>query len=482
MNPTDHNLLHELGLKGPLSSKTQLPLPPVSVAPVTQPNTPNNTGTLFPLSQLVPDLDIEPTLGPSTGLYIYFIKDTTTGRIKIGSSVDVERRIRALRAAAKNVNSPGVFEIMATMRGELELERSIQKQFVEHRHDAEWFHPHAVLLSFIQNTATPYTTRLPRLELPRVQDDVGIIQGLSALKFDGDQLECAVVNGEPFVTVISICRPFGKVVDANLSLLGGWSRTLLSRVRDAQGVVRDVRLLHADHVAMFIARLSQRGMTPEVAAKHARYLRECQRVLGEHFKRYYLLKHAAPSLATPSVPALAAPQGQAAPPVATLSAVMVAFTSWVKEGKLSQDLADRYIVDYMQRNAVVDFSKEPPALPEVFLIKGGERHLGPPAPTSTNGTNGHTPSFKAGLRGPFKTAYVVLQDVAKATSGLHTQLLGMNSPDAIVKLASDLSIYEHSYWGRYGTDGWEFDVDAVRRILGEVEARLKKAQFRPAQA
>lgn len=289
---------------------------------------------------------------------------------------------------------------------------------------------------------------------------------ISLLTFDGDQLECTVVGNEPYVSLPSLCRPFAKRVDAQTRTLR-WARTHLGWVRDgASGASRNVTLLHAQDVPMFIARMNQRGMTPGLKVKHDQYVRHCAIVLAEHFK---LLRTPA-SVAAPAMAAPAAQTTQVMAPVATLSAVMIALTGWVKEGKLSADVADRYVVDYMQRNGVLDFTIEPPPLPEVFLIKGR-------APVHTTNGNGPSVPFKAGVRGPFKTAASLLADVDKRCGGLNRTMLHIDNPESIDAVARDLNIFEHSFWGRYTPgNGWEYDQDGCRKILEEVTERLQKFQ------
>jgi hypothetical protein len=52
--------------------------------------------------------------------------------------------------------------------------------------------------------------------------------------FDGDSLECLRVEGEPYVSISAICRPFGKRADDEIKRLRseGWTRTRMIRVRD----------------------------------------------------------------------------------------------------------------------------------------------------------------------------------------------------------------------------------------------------------
>jgi hypothetical protein len=208
--------------------------------------------------------------------------------------------------------------------------------------------------------------------------------------------------------------------------------------------------------------------------KHDRYLRRCAVALAEHFK-----------LRAPAVEEKAAPPAIAAPnvmaPVATLTAVTVVMAEWVKEGKLSRDIADRYVVDFLQRNGVFDFTKEPPPLPAMFLIRAPQTPQPQPAPP----TNGRKPAppFKAAVRGPFKSALDVYSEV-HARFGGKQQFHDVRGADDIHKVAAELNIFEHSFWGKFdsSTSQWLYDVDAVRMIFGEIDKRLHSGRSSQASA
>lgn len=344
-------------------------------------------------------------------------------------------------------------------------------------------HEDSALVKLLSTPIPRATTITPPSTVPSTTPNTvptGPQLNVSVFTFDGDKLECTTVDGEPFVTLQSLCAPFGKRVDAQTRPLARWgARTHLGWVR-LGSTTHNLTLLHAEDVPMFIARLDQRGMTPEIKAKHERYIRRCAIVLPEHFGHTQGPPTVAAATLAPT-PALATPPIQTAP-VATLSGVMVAFHGWVKEGKISQDMADRYIVDYMQRNGVVDFSAEPPPLPDVFLIKGRAEAAAPvPVPLET--TNGNTVSapFKASVRGPFERPEDVLKKIDKQCSGLNRQFLGFQTTSDVRLVAIYLQIFEHSFWGKHDIDGtWLYDVDAVRKIVAEVERRVAKAEFKPA--
>lgn len=121
---------------------------------------------------------------------------------------------------------------------------------------------------------------------------------LVTLTFDGDELEVIQVEGLGWVSLPSLLAPFGKDVDNTRPLLDGWARVRVERLRSRNGVTRGVTLLHIEDAPLLVARLDGRGMSEEVKAKHARYLRHIARVLAEHFG----LRPATPAPAAPNDP------------------------------------------------------------------------------------------------------------------------------------------------------------------------------------
>lgn len=113
---------------------------------------------------------------------------------------------------------------------------------------------------------------------------------LAEMVFDGDALEVVELDGEGWVSLPSLLRPFGKRVDHAKGLLDGWARTRVEFVAPRQEVSNDHRakattLVLAAHVSLLIARLDHRGMDEATKSKHARYLREVAKVLFDYFTR-----------------------------------------------------------------------------------------------------------------------------------------------------------------------------------------------------
>jgi hypothetical protein len=109
-------------------------------------------------------------------------------------------------------------------------------------------------------------------------------EGLATVDVDGDRLEVVELDGEGWVSLGSLCRPFGKDPKEQRSILGGWARTRRGRLT-TRGGVQDALLLHHKDAPMFVARLNARGMNEETRSKHQRYLRLCADVLGAYFTR-----------------------------------------------------------------------------------------------------------------------------------------------------------------------------------------------------
>ena len=77
--------------------------------------------------------------------YVYFLRAVSgEGAIKIGSSSDVESRLRLYMMWA---NVP--LDVILTIPGGIELERNIQNCFADCHSHCEWFHPEARLLAAI---------------------------------------------------------------------------------------------------------------------------------------------------------------------------------------------------------------------------------------------------------------------------------------------------------------------------------------------
>jgi DNA-directed RNA polymerase subunit RPC12/RpoP len=76
--------------------------------------------------------------------WVYFIEAVGLNKIKIGTSEDPEKRLRELATG-----SAVQLRIIARMPGDLEMERTLHRQFEHLRFDREWFHATKELLTFI---------------------------------------------------------------------------------------------------------------------------------------------------------------------------------------------------------------------------------------------------------------------------------------------------------------------------------------------
>jgi hypothetical protein len=82
----------------------------------------------------------------STVSYVYFVQEATGyRRIKIGWTKDVRSRVKALEQQF------GTLRLLLVVPGSLTVERSYHVMFDAYRHEGEWFMPHTVLLSYIEN-------------------------------------------------------------------------------------------------------------------------------------------------------------------------------------------------------------------------------------------------------------------------------------------------------------------------------------------
>lgn len=72
-------------------------------------------------------------------IYVYLIKDNFTGYIKIGHSVDPEKRLMELCRQKTLLPMPNDFEILAAWEGCAEEERLIHQFFKEKHVRGEWF-------------------------------------------------------------------------------------------------------------------------------------------------------------------------------------------------------------------------------------------------------------------------------------------------------------------------------------------------------
>lgn len=78
---------------------------------------------------------------------VYFIKSTNTHEIKIGfTSGDVSKRLSSLQTS-----HPYQLELLTTIPGGTDFERSLHQQFEQHRLKGEWFKPHPDLVSYISS-------------------------------------------------------------------------------------------------------------------------------------------------------------------------------------------------------------------------------------------------------------------------------------------------------------------------------------------
>ena len=78
--------------------------------------------------------------------YVYFLRDSASGLIKIGFSAarSFKKRMTTLKISAANK-----LELVKVIDGDYKVERSIHKQFSHCRKHGEWFKPSSELLDYI---------------------------------------------------------------------------------------------------------------------------------------------------------------------------------------------------------------------------------------------------------------------------------------------------------------------------------------------
>lgn len=76
--------------------------------------------------------------------YVYFVQCAGGGPIKIGHSTSPDGRLSQMQTG-----SPYVLRVVATMRGGIEVERTLHRAFAKDRLHGEWFNPSRELMAFI---------------------------------------------------------------------------------------------------------------------------------------------------------------------------------------------------------------------------------------------------------------------------------------------------------------------------------------------
>lgn len=97
------------------------------------------------LPEILPDPPHEKRSIPR-GHVVYFVRAGVNGRIKIGTTSSIARRIEGL-----NSHNPEPVELLATVRGDRRLEQALHEKFAAYRLHHEWFEPAPELLTYIEN-------------------------------------------------------------------------------------------------------------------------------------------------------------------------------------------------------------------------------------------------------------------------------------------------------------------------------------------
>lgn len=77
---------------------------------------------------------------------VYVIRAKTIGLLKIGVSINPEKRMAALAEQA-----PDDLELVCSFKGNRTTEALLHRRFQAHRARGEWFHPHPEILAWLES-------------------------------------------------------------------------------------------------------------------------------------------------------------------------------------------------------------------------------------------------------------------------------------------------------------------------------------------
>jgi len=87
---------------------------------------------------------------------VYFVRESGTGAIKIGTSKQLSKRLAELARVL-----PYAIDLLATIDGGREVEWTIHNRFDHARIRGEWFRPVSELLEYIAEINTPRNSGMP---------------------------------------------------------------------------------------------------------------------------------------------------------------------------------------------------------------------------------------------------------------------------------------------------------------------------------
>lgn len=97
-----------------------------------------------------PLMAVEPVQTRPDGGVIYFVQAGPGGSIKIGTTSDLDRRLRELQTG-----NPVSLILLGTIPGSREEEHVVQSMFKHLQMEGEWFRPGEDLLAFIRDHSGP---------------------------------------------------------------------------------------------------------------------------------------------------------------------------------------------------------------------------------------------------------------------------------------------------------------------------------------
>lgn len=138
---------------------------------------------------------------------IYFIRAGSHGPVKIGYSLDPNRRLRDLQTS-----SASDLRLLAIMAGERTHKRAIHSQFREYRMKGEWFAPHESLMAFVRGIPGRRLRHIPKGRIRRYRpirhqvDDLVMAcprrissRAIQRGIYTADELRSAIQTGEAYM-------------------------------------------------------------------------------------------------------------------------------------------------------------------------------------------------------------------------------------------------------------------------------------------
>jgi hypothetical protein len=108
---------------------------------------------------------------------------------------------------------------------------------------------------------------------------------LTLIDFYGDDLACVLVDDTPYVSIRHVCEALDVDYSTQLRKLKGasWASVGLMPTVDATNALRDLAMLPARNLPMWMVTIRPSRVSPSIRAKLERYQLEAADVLARHF-------------------------------------------------------------------------------------------------------------------------------------------------------------------------------------------------------